>query len=304
VNTLYGDYASLCLQTLERPNALEKCLASLWAHTHYPHELLIHDDGSTHPLVQDWLFASYRRGFISTLIMGNPPGYNTGPGVPLHRLFQCSHGKYIVKLDADLTFEDGWLARAVEVFENFPEVVWLGLVAWPGEDETTFIREETRAGITISLHWKAMTSAFMVRRTSLEAVGHFPEFSTSFSDDVTLCGRVFPGLCLCREDFRPPLEVLDAGWLAILPVTHPIPGSGTIIHVRDKQGKTWRRPIHSHPRVFGDHNKFPLVLARSGGRPYTQPLSRQPLPALEDIARKGTASYSTLQLTQEASTRT
>lgn len=299
--TFYGDYASLCLQTLERPNALKECLTSLRKHTHFPHELLIHDDGSTHPRVQRLLYRAWKRGNISSLIFGNPPGYNTGPGVPLHRLFQCSHGRFIVKLDADLAFDDGWLEQAVKVFEVFPEVVWLGLIAWPREDPKTFIRAEKRGGLTLPLHWKGMTSAFMVRRTSLEPLGHLPEFSTSFSDDVTLCGKVFPGLCLCRDDYRPHLKALEDGWLAILPVTHPIPGSGTTIHIHDKEGKVWRRPVHSHPRVFGDHNKFPIVLTRLRGRPASQPLSRQPMPALEDIAVPGTAAYSTLQLTQEAS---
>lgn len=301
--TFYGDYVSLCLQTLERPNALEECLTSLWSTTHYPHELLVHDDGSTHPLVQRWLFESWKQGRISSLLYGNPPGYNTGPGVPFHRLYQCSHGKYLVKLDADLTFESNWLQRAVEMFVAFPRLVWLGLIAWPKWDPITYIRTEKRGGLSLDLHWKAMTSAFMVRRRYLDPLGHLPEYSTSFSDDVTLCGKIFPGLCLCRTDERPPLEILDKGWLGILPVTHPIPGSGTIIHIRDKRGKPWRRPIHSHPRVFGDHSKFPLVLTRRKGRPVSQPLTRQPLPALAEITRPGTATISELQLTQEASTR-
>lgn len=302
MNTLYGDYASLCLQTLERPDALVKCMTSLWEHTHYPYELLVHDDGSTHPSVQDWLLASWKSGLISALTFGNPPGYNTGPGAPLHRSFQCSHGGYIVKIDADLEFEDGWLARAIKVFQTFPEVVWLGLIAWPEEDPKTFIAEETRAGIKISLHWKAMTSAFMVRRSSLEPLGHLPEFSTSFSDDVTLCGKLFPGLCLCRDDDRPDPKILDEGWLAILPVTHPIPGSGTVVHIHTGDGKWWRRPVHSRPWVFGDRNRYPVVLTHSRGQPFKPLQTRHPLPPLEDVAIPDTPSYEELRLTYRAST--
>lgn len=305
MNTLYGDYASLCLQTLERPDALVKCMTSLWEHTHYPYELLVHDDGSTHPSVQDWLLASWKSGLISALIYGNPPGYNTGTGVPLHRLFQCSHGRYVVKLDADLIFEDGWLEDAVRVMEAFPEVVWLGLVYWARFHDKSLIRKESRAGVDIELHWKAITTAFMVRRTALEPLGHLPEYSTSFSDDVTMCGAIFPGLCLCRTEERPPLEVLTKGWLATLPKgwnkVRPQSGSGTVVNVTVPSGATYHRPTHYHPHVVGDLKRFPISLARLGGHPYSRGLwgEGDVVPPLEEL---GTGEGRDFRISQEAST--
>ena len=296
-----GDYVSICVLSLERPKQLKICLESIIANTEYPYELLIHDDGSTHPEVYQYLVKMLREDKVSTVIFGSPPGYNTGVGTPIQRMFSAAHGKYVVKLDNDTHVKKGWLAQSVRVFETFPEVVWLGLMRWKETDDLTLIRTETRDGLTVELRWKAITTAFMVKREDLK--GDLPEFSTSLSDDVTICGALYPALCLCRSDERPPLDLLEEGWLV---TTVPkddkiasIPGR-SLVNIRDNSGNLYRRPFHFHPRVFGDFNKYKIEVARRGGKPFGRPLSLVDLPPLDEI---GIGNKKDFRLNQKSSVR-
>jgi len=301
---IYGDYASLCLLSLERPQYLKTCLDSLIENTEYPYELIVHDDGSTDPEIYNYLLRLLKEDKLSQVILGNPPGYNTGIGPPMQRMFASSHGKYIVKLDADLVFEKGWLADVVKVFETFPEVVWLGLLPWrPEEAEKTFIRNETRDGVTVELRWKSIGTGFAIRRGTYEKLDHLPEFSTSLSEDVTICSKVYPALCLCRSPERPSLELLDKGWLVTIPKgkVHSVPARGYrgIFSVYDEQGNRWRRPQHFHPRIHGDLEKHPIEIARQKGKPYYRKFSGSPLAPLEEI---GDGDETNFRLSEDAST--
>ena len=298
-----GDYATICVLSLERPKQLKICLESIIANTDYPYELIVHDDGSTHPEVHQYLLKLLQEDKISTVIFGSPPGYNVGVGTPIQRMFSAAHGKYIIKLDNDTHVKKGWLSQSVKVFETFPEVVWLGLMRWEETDELTLIRKETRNNLTVELRWKAITTAFMIKRESLKKVGDFPEFSTSLSDDVTICGAIYPALCLCRSPERSPLELLEEGWLVTTtPKDDKIissPGR-SLVNVFDRVGNSYRRPFHFHPRVFGNFEKYPIEVARRGERPFSRLLSSQPLPPLDEI---GVGNERDFRLNQNSSVR-
>jgi len=223
------DFASIVVSAYNRPMLLRCCLESLWSNTYYPHEIIVHDDGSQQETA-DFLYAAMRAGKIGPLIM-SPADYNRGLGTSVNRAVNISEGKYIVKINGDDNFSPGWLGKAVRAFELFPEIGLLHLAYYdytalwnrwypdnprdPAIDYHTLHRE-TREDTEIRVVWCAPGDAFMWTREFWDKVGPWRgEYDPAFGADVGFRLGACPMACrLTQTGTRsaPTLEGLPAHW--------------------------------------------------------------------------------------------
>jgi glycosyltransferase involved in cell wall biosynthesis len=133
-------YASLIVLSYNRKAYLQRSLESLWAHTMYPHQLIICDDASDEE-TQDYLYSVVKAGKVSTALFNTH--HNMGIGCAVNRGLQIAKGDYIFKLDADLIYKPGWLEQAIAVLEH-SDVGTMGLFAYhhpPRVFENDIIRD-------------------------------------------------------------------------------------------------------------------------------------------------------------------
>jgi len=193
-----SDFASIVISAYNRPDLLRRSLESLWDNTSYPYELIVHDDGSRGVTIS-YLRSMLWAGKISTLIM-NPLDHNRGLGVSVNRAVDISEGKYIIKVNGDDRFEPGWLTKAVEVMQIYPEIGLLHLASYnysgihnkrfpddywePGEDRTTLYRE-IRDGLPVRVVWCGPGDGLMFTRKTWKRVGPWrSNYDPSFGADV------------------------------------------------------------------------------------------------------------------------
>lgn len=110
-------YASCCVLSYERPGFLRTAVESLLHRADAPLELIVHDDGSESHEVRGLLQRWVADGVVSTAIL-NPPGHNQGVGEAMRRMFALATGDPIIKIDQDLIFKDGWLAKVNEILDT------------------------------------------------------------------------------------------------------------------------------------------------------------------------------------------
>jgi len=184
------DFASLAVLSFRRPELLRQSIQSLKANTFYPHELIIHDDGSD----DNWFFLQNMMWAreVSSLLVNT--GMNMGVGEALHRCWSCAKGNYLVKLDADLTYTKGWLEEGVRLMENHKDVGALGFFAYtePHPDfPITRNRENPKIDNSlieirddeIEIVHDFVSSAMLVRREHFEQYG-IERGSKAFAADI------------------------------------------------------------------------------------------------------------------------
>lgn len=226
-----NDFATICISAWNRQALLQRCLESLWANTHWPHEILVHDDGSQ-DATSNYLYKLSREGKIGPLIT-SPPGYNRGHGTSVNRAVNISEGKYIVKINGDDEFSPGWLTKAVRTMELFPEIGLLHLAHYdytalwnqrypdkpkdPNVDCYTLHRE-MREGEWVRVIWCGPGDGFMFTRDFWNEVGPwFSEYDPAFGEDVYFRLKACP---MMRRPLQPPgsklcpptVEELPAHW--------------------------------------------------------------------------------------------
>jgi glycosyltransferase involved in cell wall biosynthesis len=201
------DYASCCVLSFNRPRFLETALTTLVENAGHPLELIVHDDGSSAEERRD-IFALcdglMEEGKLSSLIL-NPPGHNQGQGVALNRMFGMATGDPILKLDHDLIFKPGWLARADRILRDNmvlndqcaaegleppePMIGLLGLFHYRYEPV-----DSRKTILTSYPDWQEHThicgSAFAMPREAWEHFGPFEEHSDAFAEDYVMQLRV------------------------------------------------------------------------------------------------------------------
>ena len=176
--------ASLIVLSFNRPEFLHTTIASLKDCTTYPHELIVVDDGSMERANVEFLMRLYEAKQLSLLILN--PGKNQGVGASINKAFHAAHGKYLLKLDSDLTSTPFWLEKVVAIMETFPEVGILGLFKYwydPCDWRKMLIRKETRDGVTIEVHEDQVGSTMVYSREIYEKYGDFIEGSYAFGAD-------------------------------------------------------------------------------------------------------------------------
>ena len=110
------EYASVCVLSYKRIDYLRRMMASLLTtDAGYPMEIIVHDDGSDQR-VTNYLYDLLAKKRISYLILNG--GKNRGIGEAIRNCFKVASGKYLFKVDTDLTFEDGWLKKGVEILQD------------------------------------------------------------------------------------------------------------------------------------------------------------------------------------------
>jgi glycosyltransferase involved in cell wall biosynthesis len=236
-------FASICLLAYDRPKFLLDCIESL-EHSNYPYELIVHDDGSTHPEQRRLLRRLLETNRISTLIQ-NTAGHNEGQGIALNRMFNMAKGDPIVKMDHDLILRPGWLAQSVLTLEENakreqePRIGALGLFKYhtePVHHEEMYMQSWEG--------WEQVEdfvgSAMVIPRSAWERFGPFQERSEAFAEDWA---------------FKMKIKEAGAWALGLLPHDYAINqgfglGPSTVV-VQTEGGELTSREIKKGPFVHG-----------------------------------------------------
>ena len=242
-----GDFVSLVITTYNRKALLQKSLESLWQNTYFPHEIIIHDDGSDVDM-QRWLVDLQSQGRISRLII-EPPKHNLGTGWSADCGHKLALGKWVIKLDGDEQFSPMWLHKAVRTMDLFPEIRLLHLsqvceirhrdtdqekVVYPLWDRYA-IHSEEREGHKIAVAWMGPGGAFMVDQETYRRFGPWYQgLNRGFSEDMWFRARVCP------------MARYETGYVASLP-----PPEDNAQHWEKYQGSAWMAVID--PPVVSYH---------------------------------------------------
>lgn len=212
-----SEYASCCVLSYERPSFLADCLTSL-ERAGSPLELIVHDDGSSNMQVHGYLGYWSHKATVIT----NPPGHNQGQGTALNRMFHMASGDPIIKVDQDVVFTAGWLAKVQRLMRANPQIGLLGLFHYwhePCDSAKTVIGQYD--GWSSRTH--ILGSAFAVSRRCWQALGPFTEHDKSFGEDWDFQKRV-----TASEDFvcaLPDLDLVSNQGFGIGPSTVVIAGN-------------------------------------------------------------------------------
>lgn len=144
------------------------------------------DDGSRDEClihINKWL----RNGDISMFIGNGGP--NRGVGEGMRRGFRLASGDYLVKLDADLEYRDGWLDKAIAALERYPDI---GCIGWfdyhtYAPADSRFNKLEERALDEQHRVWIVddfVSSAMMLRARDYKMFGEIDSGSEAFAEDV------------------------------------------------------------------------------------------------------------------------
>lgn len=193
------DFASCCLLSYNRPEFVREAITTLMGNAGYPLELIVHDDGSDDPAVQEVLRHFVDSGTISTLIE-NPPGHNQGVGNAVRRMFGMASGDPLIKIDQDLIFSPNWLRTTVEVLarnrqgwraDNALErrIGALGLFKYHTKPVHHAEMFRKRWGAWDEVE-DFVGSALVVEREIYDLCGPFPTHSDAFAEDVEFKTRV------------------------------------------------------------------------------------------------------------------
>lgn len=183
------NFASLCILSYNRPEYLNKTLNSLKYNTTEPYELIIHDDGSTddhevNPYIGMCLddVLEWAQDQLGATVIRNKPGWNQGQGVALNRMFNIAKGDILIKLDADLEFEEGWLDETRYLIEGYTDIGLLGLLHYyhdPVDSRKTQLLNTNE----FTTHTHILGSAFAMHRVIYNYYGPFSEYSEAFAED-------------------------------------------------------------------------------------------------------------------------
>lgn len=187
------DFASLCFLSYNRPQFLREAIESAHVNAHYPHEIIVHDDGSTDPEVYRVLENLRDQGTLSTVIL-NARGHNEGVGRSFNRAAAAASGDPIIKIDQDLLFQPGWLRRTVDLLSRDTDVGCAGLFKYP-VDPVDWRKMQIDWEPEYELvpvpgiepyHYVAdfVGSAIAIPSEVWDEYGPWPEYSDAFAEDV------------------------------------------------------------------------------------------------------------------------
>lgn len=179
-------FASLIVLSYNRVNMLVRSVTSLIEHTHYPYQLIIMDDASD-ALTQEYIFSLVQHSKCSTAVFN--VGHNQGLGIQMNRAMAIAQGGYIFKLDADLEYTEGWLARAVRVLQNL-DVGCMGLFKY-FHDPCDFRKNMLLRTDTHYVVHDFVGSAIGFRRDMWSRYGPWDlSYSEAFAEDVAFKQRM------------------------------------------------------------------------------------------------------------------
>lgn len=118
--------ATLVVLSYNRKAYFERSIQSLFKNTTAPYELIVCDDASDKE-TRDYIYGLVDAGMVSTAMFNTH--HNRGIGVAVNRAFRAASGQYLLKLDADLEYNPGWLEEVEKILDH-PEVGACGLFAY------------------------------------------------------------------------------------------------------------------------------------------------------------------------------
>lgn len=180
------EYASLCFLSFNRPEFLREAIRTATAHAEYPHEVIVHDDGSGKETV-DMLLGLLASDQISKLIL-SPRGHNEGVGAAFNRAAALATGDPVCKLDQDLVFQPGWLRKTSEWLSKDVDVGMFGLFKYYVDPvnwrEMNHRPPSPELGGEYEYVDDFVGSAMVIPQEILAEFGQFPEHSAAFAEDV------------------------------------------------------------------------------------------------------------------------
>lgn len=115
--------ASIVIVTCNRLHFTRQTIESIFAHTDYPYELILLDNGSKDGTVE-YLRSIQDHPQVSQIVYF--PSNQGKPGAANHG-FALSKGDYLIGLDDDVVVPPGWLSVVVEALRTIPRLGWFAI---------------------------------------------------------------------------------------------------------------------------------------------------------------------------------
>lgn len=183
-------FASIVILSYKRREFLERTLNSLHAHTQFPYELIIVDDGSD-DISAKYIFELINSQKISSVILNAGP--NMGIGTGINRGFSISKGEFLIKCDSDIEFQDGWLNQGVACLDEFPQLGMVGFFKYhhdPCKHADKYLCTLSSERVAVDICSDFVSSIFMIRTNEYRAYGPLPEHNPAFDEDVVFKKRL------------------------------------------------------------------------------------------------------------------
>lgn len=156
---------------------LEKCIESVVSQKYEPLEIVIVDDASSDETPEILRKYAARDARIKIITVEKQPAL----GNVLNIGVKASHGKYIVRMDADDVMLPGRIEKQVEFMESHPEVMVCGgqieLIDGNGKKmrDRKYALDDARLKERMFLFSPFAHPAVIIRRDALAKVGLYPE---------------------------------------------------------------------------------------------------------------------------------
>jgi glycosyltransferase involved in cell wall biosynthesis len=222
-------HASLCLLAYKRPEQLKKCIKSLKDTADYPYTLIINVDGADSEC-QSIAFNFLELGEVSHVICTG--SNNRGVGRSFQNCLGVAEGDFIFKIDTDLTFEHGWLSRAVEILENNRDIGAISLFDYnhydPNDERFSPSANHLQVREDCIVVKDFVSSIFGFRNMVL------PEIIPDDGLHQTIASRFGSGLAITKQDY-----VKNSGF-----------GVGKSVYVSGTPENPYKTPTHDEPLIF------------------------------------------------------
>lgn len=180
--------ASIVIVTCNRLNFTRQTLESIFAHTDYPYELIILDNGSKDGTVE-YLKSIQDHPQISQIIyfpnnLGKPGAANHG--------FALSKGDFVIGLDDDLFVPPGWLSVVVEAIRTIPQLGWFAINLENFSNQPGYFRPEyeRRFGAFVIQETPGVAGfCVAMSRSTYQLLGGYTEGSFYGIEDSDLLNR-------------------------------------------------------------------------------------------------------------------
>lgn len=281
-----SDFASLCFLSYQRPTFIGDAIMSAVTNAGYACEVLVHDDGSSDPVVRATLTHLLDAGYISHLIL-NTSGHNEGVGAAINRMFSMAAGDPIIKLDQDLDFTEDWLARTVGILRQDEAIGMLGLFKYhhdPVRWQDMEIQVPTKGGYHYTRQFCG--SAMAVPRVVWESLGPMDQHLDAFNEDSNYMARVRSGDWLSDSALSNPHDYMKYSELALpdvdLVTNHGFGvGPSTVVPGHGVVAKIHHGPYVVNAKTCAPQNEVisPVVSHNSVGPDAPEALDFAELPA-------------------------
>lgn len=179
-----NDLCTIAIAVWNKPDITRQCLESVAAHTEYPHELLLIDNGSGRPTKK--LLEDFCRGKTNCRIkrFDENAGYLKAANFALETL----DTSYICLLNNDTIVTDGWLSECIRILGSCGDI---GIVSPTTNEISDHFRTAFLSGCTRALKGKSVEvnsglgSCFILKKEVVKKIGLFdPVYMSGYFEEV------------------------------------------------------------------------------------------------------------------------